>query len=362
MSVAPPPPPKTPTEWLLEAIRQIPALVYAIGVVGLVAAAAISMGFVLGRWEYALFGGIAVFGGMVLVRIYVAVQPRKVKFNPSAPFAVLVWAFVVAVVAVLGMGVIKLGFNLFAEGRPKNGAGNPPSNGPQSMKGLVLSLLPPNLNRAGETPLATTEIKQDSTSDLIDAGAIWAKNKLDSVFPPSTDTTIGFVVGINKDNMVYTEPPDKYRQVRFWLFAREDGSAYGTKIGHFTVEDQKEEIAREIGWHKNDPEAKLIMHAYKPRFELELIRLPLRECSEPVTLKERKGPLRIVLKVEGRKEAVERLREKLTESGLAVTTESLVDKSYYESKEKGDLSPEARLGLLREARVDAVLSGAFDSE
>jgi hypothetical protein len=108
-----PPPPQSPTEWLLEAVRHIPALKYAIGVVGLVAAAAISISFFFGHWQYALFGGIAVFGGMVIVRIYVAVQPKKLNFNPSLPFAVLVWAFVFAVVVVLAMGVVKLGITLF---------------------------------------------------------------------------------------------------------------------------------------------------------------------------------------------------------------------------------------------------------
>src|SRR5262249_51168044 len=61
--------PTDATSWLLEAARRVPALNYAIAVVGLVAASAISIGFVIGQWEYALFGGIAVFGGMVRVRL-----------------------------------------------------------------------------------------------------------------------------------------------------------------------------------------------------------------------------------------------------------------------------------------------------
>jgi len=110
--------PSNTTGWLLEAARRIPTLNYAIGVVGLVAAAAISTGFVFGHWEYALFGGIAVFGGMILVRIYAASQPEAIKFNPSWPFQVVVWTCVVAFVLLVAMGIIKLGMNLFASPVP----------------------------------------------------------------------------------------------------------------------------------------------------------------------------------------------------------------------------------------------------
>jgi len=107
-------PPKTPAGWLLTAADRIPPIKYAIGVVGLVAAAAISIGFFLGHWNYALFGGIAVFVGMVLVRLYASSVPASVRINPSLPVQVILWACVIAFIACLAMGVVTLGLTLFA--------------------------------------------------------------------------------------------------------------------------------------------------------------------------------------------------------------------------------------------------------
>jgi len=107
------PPPRTSTDWLLETVRRVPTLVYAIGVVGLVAAAAIAIGLFLGHWEYAFFGGLSVFGGMILVRLYVAIQPENVTINPSLPIQAVVWAVVIAFIAILGIGVVAIGAMVF---------------------------------------------------------------------------------------------------------------------------------------------------------------------------------------------------------------------------------------------------------
>jgi hypothetical protein len=104
----------TPTQWLLEASRRIPTLKYAIGVVGLVAAAALSIGFFFGSWKYALFGGIALFVGMVVMRLYAAATPKTVRIDPSLPVQVIIWACVIAFIVCLAMGVITLGLTLFA--------------------------------------------------------------------------------------------------------------------------------------------------------------------------------------------------------------------------------------------------------
>jgi nucleoside phosphorylase len=108
---------KGPTAWLLEAVRRVPTLKYAIGVVGLVAAAVISAALAFGHWQYALFGAIAVFGGMLLVRIYAASQPEHIRFNPSFAFHVVLWTCVIAFVLLVVMGLIRLGLNLFAAER-----------------------------------------------------------------------------------------------------------------------------------------------------------------------------------------------------------------------------------------------------
>jgi hypothetical protein len=111
------PKPEGAAGWLLEAARRVPVLNYAIGVVGLVAAAVVSVGFFLGHWEYALFGGLAVFVGMVLVRLYATSQPENIKINPSVPIQMLIWVCVAAFAILVAMGIVKLALNLFTSSR-----------------------------------------------------------------------------------------------------------------------------------------------------------------------------------------------------------------------------------------------------
>lgn len=104
-----------PAEWLLEAARRIPLLNYAIAVVGLVAAAALSIGFVWGYWMYALYGGLVVLFAMFLVRIYVAFTPQDVKINVSLPVQILIYAAVAGAGILGGMGLVAVGIHLFAD-------------------------------------------------------------------------------------------------------------------------------------------------------------------------------------------------------------------------------------------------------
>ena len=113
--------PTSPVEWVLEGARRIPTLTYAIGVIALVAAAAISIGFFIGHWEYALWGGIAVFVGMILVRLYAAFQPEDVRINPSLPIKVVVWGCVLAFLSLLAMGVYAVGTKVLGrDGMPES--------------------------------------------------------------------------------------------------------------------------------------------------------------------------------------------------------------------------------------------------
>jgi len=160
------PTPKTPTEWLLEAARRIPALKYAIGVVGLIAAAAISIGFFLGHWEYALFGGIAVICGMFLVRLYVAYQPANVKINPSIPIQVVLWAIVLAFVAWIAMGTIWMGLKLFAKNEPDISNPKKKEDDPYVQAKILLSHDPRGYGMQGFKTITHRKDLQDQTERL----------------------------------------------------------------------------------------------------------------------------------------------------------------------------------------------------
>jgi len=174
----PQPEPKGATGWLLEAARQVPALRYAIGVVGLVAAAALSTGLVFGHWEFALFGGIAVFVGMVLVRLYAASQPEEVRFNPSKPIQVVVWACVIAFVVLLGMGVLKAGFTLFIPTDPK------PADDQRNNDG----------SKQKEQPLAKGD-KINNAQATVSIETLFAKRLNDLALLDGTKVYIGLYIG-----------------------------------------------------------------------------------------------------------------------------------------------------------------------
>jgi hypothetical protein len=126
METPPPEEPLSPTGWLLLAASRIPALVYAIAVVGIVAAAALSVGFFIGQWPYAIFGGVAVTVGMFLLRLYATSQLEALAIDVSGPVRVLIWTCVIAFVAVVVMGLVSFAIFLFG---PKATGATPSGRG-----------------------------------------------------------------------------------------------------------------------------------------------------------------------------------------------------------------------------------------
>src|SRR4051794_2942856 len=78
------------TAWILEAARRVPYMLYVIGVVALVAAAAVALGFMLGNWEYALWGGATVFVAMVVVRLYATTTIASAEVNITWPATLII--------------------------------------------------------------------------------------------------------------------------------------------------------------------------------------------------------------------------------------------------------------------------------
>jgi hypothetical protein len=137
--------PSNATSWLLEAVRQVPAMKYAVAAVGVVAAVAISLGLVLGSYTVAILGSVAIFSAMLLLRLYAVAQPAEVAFDPSLPIKVLVWAVVIAFVVVLGIGVVKLGIELFHPASPATPHNTSPTSNTTSPPGSAQSPKAPAL-------------------------------------------------------------------------------------------------------------------------------------------------------------------------------------------------------------------------
>ena len=106
-----------PLEMLRESIQAVPANAYALGVVGIVAAAAISLMLTGGNWVVSLAGGIAAFAGMVVLRIFAQSETLTRKKTPKAPVDALflTWTCLIGFTAVLGMLIGRLYFELFPD-------------------------------------------------------------------------------------------------------------------------------------------------------------------------------------------------------------------------------------------------------
>ena len=105
--------PDGPAAWLLEAARRLPFMSFAIGVVGVVAAAAISLGFFLGNWLPALYSGITALLAMVLLRVYAKSRPKEEPISIALPAQVLIWTAVLSLVVVVVLGLVRLAIYLF---------------------------------------------------------------------------------------------------------------------------------------------------------------------------------------------------------------------------------------------------------
>jgi hypothetical protein len=121
-----------PLSVLKQSIKHVPANKYAFGVVGIVAAASSSIVLAGGKWQAAVAGGVVMFAGMVLLRVFSG-KETKTSLQPGPPLATqaLTWFCLVAFAVVLSLFIGKLYVMLF-----------PPADTVSSV--LKLPLVPPD--------------------------------------------------------------------------------------------------------------------------------------------------------------------------------------------------------------------------
>jgi hypothetical protein len=103
---------------LKESISSVPSNVYALGVVGIVAAAAICLQLMDKDWLVSLSGGVAVFIGMVVVRIFANPTQSSAGEQRSPEAVLLGWLGLAALVVVLSFLIGKLYLTLFPASQP----------------------------------------------------------------------------------------------------------------------------------------------------------------------------------------------------------------------------------------------------
>jgi hypothetical protein len=95
--------PLSPISLLKASISRVPANKYALGVVGVVAAAALCIRVIGGNWLVAIGGGTATFIGMLLLRVFARPIPgSRVSLQATVLSWVAILAFVVVVSILLG--------------------------------------------------------------------------------------------------------------------------------------------------------------------------------------------------------------------------------------------------------------------
>jgi hypothetical protein len=104
-----------PITLLRESVQNVPANVYAVGVVGIVAAAVICIILTGNNWLVALGGGVAVFAGMVVLRIFANPGTGTRTRQRPAEVIALTWLSLAAFVLVLSFFLGKLYFVLFPD-------------------------------------------------------------------------------------------------------------------------------------------------------------------------------------------------------------------------------------------------------
>lgn len=125
---------------LNQSIKQVPANKYAFGVVGVVAAAALSIILVGGKWQAAVAGGVAMLAGMVVLRAFAAGQSPQA--GQSLPNQALTWFVIIAFAVVLSLFIGKLYVTLFHPGEP-SGSKAATDRGTQGPSPFSTATIPP---------------------------------------------------------------------------------------------------------------------------------------------------------------------------------------------------------------------------
>jgi hypothetical protein len=124
-----------PLNILKQSIKHVPANKYAFGVVGIVAAASVSIILVGGKWQAAIAGGVVMLAGMVVLRVFSGSGGGDSRQpDPSPAAQALTWLCIVAFAVVLGLFVSKLYVALF----PTHGSNQ------SDIPPLKLSVIPPD--------------------------------------------------------------------------------------------------------------------------------------------------------------------------------------------------------------------------
>lgn len=100
---------------LKASIKQLPANVYALGVVGIVAAATIATILAGGKWFVAVVSGVIMFAGMVILRIFAGSHTPETAPRKSAQAQFLTWICLLAFTMVLVFLVARFFFMLFPQ-------------------------------------------------------------------------------------------------------------------------------------------------------------------------------------------------------------------------------------------------------
>jgi hypothetical protein len=160
---------------LRESIEKVPANVYALGVVGIVAAASVATILAGGNWLAAVVSGVVMLAGMVILKIFAGTTSRTERTPHSLQATVLTWLCLLAFAFVLALLVAKFYFVLFPQTTvptSQSPSSPAPANQPNTTQPGTKSVdAPPKpevlpvkivVHRAGSVPVDQTILKVSS--------------------------------------------------------------------------------------------------------------------------------------------------------------------------------------------------------
>lgn len=224
---------------------------------------------------------------------------------------------------------------------------------------LTLTLERMQLTRPSGVVLTKATLSAADMASASKRAAAWIRSVLRTHFPTTEETLEVHVNPSSADALSIMQPRDPLRQDRFWMFSN------GAKTGHPRIPESPEAIRREMMNVLSSSEP-VVFHFDRPGYELEFIQLRSAQLREvhTVTLRRRENALLSVMIDLGANEELNgRLFADLSGADIQVRRANqlaALEKSYEESK-KYDIRPEQRLTLLRDARVDVLITGVLSN-
>ena len=383
-----------PLKLLREATRAVPAVRYALGLAGIMAALALGTAL-LRTPRAAVMGSLVMLALMVLLLVFAKAAAMSAGLV-RGPALVMTWGIVTLFILASTLTVTSVFFDrpkpfsdLVAEldgsstpapllPRAATAASSPgvasdgkpqliPEVAPLERLRLAIELQHAAICRPSGTTIDARAFTGTNLSAMLRPAADWIEKTLTAKFVTkgrdeiAVDAKLRITAEGNYTIKITPEDDDPLVKPYFWLF-----SADSIKQSHTALSDAGEatsEAIERLMKTGNADRSKILLHVSRPGYDLQLIRLGVNQQVESVSLKRAASGITLVVN-DQRVPSLSELATELRVLGFRV----LGGADYRKLTEQYDkalgpgLADGDRLALLRECRVDAFADGHVSTE